>query len=545
LGLGSDATIERVVISWPSGQTQAFERLEANHHYIVREPESGAQQVQEPDADRLVGTEPMFTPATAFPEIMHHEDAFDDFALQPLLPNKLSQFGPGMAWGDVDADGDDDLFIGGAAGYPGTLWMNQGDGNFQRHDVEAFVADRDREDLGCLFFDADGDGDLDLYVVSGGIVIPPQADRLYLNDGFGNFTNASDRLPQEAHSGSVVVASDFDRDGDLDLFVGSRVIPGQYPLAPRSQLLRNDAGRFTDVGQEVAPDLVQAGLVTGAVWSDANGDGWDDLLVTYEWGPIRLFLNRQGQLKDVTESVGLAEYTGWWNGIVSGDLDNDGDLDYVATNWGLNTKYHASREQPALLYYGDFDNSGRMRLVEAEYEDEVIFPVRGRSCSTHAMPFLAGKFRSYRDFALADLSAIYTDACLSDAQRFAATTLESCALINEGTHFRVVSLTATCPELAQLWRGVVRCEFGWVSGPLCCPEFFRSAARDRPDGWRRQRADVGGGQWAIYRRLAKSKWIVRARRCKERGTGRSESRCFAGYRGCEQPGAGPGVLAKE
>lgn len=444
-GLASDTQIERVTIAWPSGRVQTFDRLPANHHFIVREPARDDVRTAHMAGEDRAAPAPMYAPVTELPSIVHQEDRFDDFALQPLLPNKLSQFGPGMAWGDVDSDGDDDLFVGGGAGQAGSLWINLGRGQFEPRDVAAFATDADREDLGCLFLDANGDGALDLYVVSGGIVIPAHTDRLYLNDGSGNFTNASDRLPGEGHSGSVVVASDFDHDGDLDLFVGTRVVPGHYPLAPKSQLLRNDEGYFVDVGNSLAPELVQAGMVTGAVWSDVNDDGWDDLLVTYEWGPVRVFVNQQGKLSEATEQWGLAQHTGWWNGIASGDLDNDGDIDFVVTNFGLNTKYHASQDKPALLYYGDFDKSGRMRLIEAEFEDEVLFPVRGRSCSTRAMPFLADKFNSYRDFALADLSQIYTDACLADSHRFAATILESCVLLNEGTRFRVEPL----PRLAQ------------------------------------------------------------------------------------------------
>ncbi len=439
-GLGDEKRIERVTVRWPSGHEQVIEDLVADHHFILHESNSS-----ESNPTAHLAATPMFVPAENFPRIFHGEDKFDDFAKQPLLPNRMSQFGPGMAWGDVDADGDDDLFVGGGAGHAASLWINQGKGHFQQLDIPAIAAHAGHEDLGSLLFDSDGDGDLDLYVVSGGTNTRTCRDRLYINQGQGKLSYDEQALPEQRVSGSVVVANDFDRDGDLDLFVGGRMIPGEYPLAPKSQLLRNDDGKFVDVADLVASALVSSGMVTGAVWSDANGDGWSDLLVTYEWGPVRLFVNEQGRLVDATKRMGLEAHTGWWNGITSGDLDNDGDMDFVATNFGLNTKYHASQEKPALLYYGDFERSGRMRLIEAEYEDQHLFPIRGKSCSTHAMPFLRQKFTSYKDFALADLSQIYTNECLSDAHRFATTTLESCVLLNQGDRFDVVPL----PRLAQ------------------------------------------------------------------------------------------------
>jgi len=225
------------------------------------------------------------------------------------------------------------------------------------------------------------------------------------------------------------------------------VIPGAYPLAPHSRLLRNDAGRLVDATEQLAPALAKTGLVTGALWSDADGDGWLDLIVAHEWGPVKLFHNDAGRLVDQTRESGLADRLGWWNGIAGGDLDGDGDVDYVVTNFGLNTKYHATRQRPALLYYGDFDGTGRNRLVEAEYEEGTLFPIRGKSCSTRAMPHLAGKFSTYKEFALADLPAIYTPQCLKDAERFEANTLESGVLLNDGGgHFAFHPL----PRLAQV-----------------------------------------------------------------------------------------------
>ncbi|MCH8922044.1 MAG: VCBS repeat-containing protein, partial [Planctomycetes bacterium] len=234
---------------------------------------------------------------------------------------------------------------------------------------------------------------------------------------------------------------------DLDLFIGGRVIPGKYPLAPSSRLLRNDDGKLVDVTQQLAPALLKTGLVTGALWSDADGDGRVDLLVTHEWGPVKLFRNDGGRLVDATKQAGLADRLGWWNGITGRDLDGDGDVDYVVTNLGLNTKYHASKNKPALLYYGDFDGKGTMRLVEAEFEDNKLFPVRGKSCSIHAIPHLGNKFSTFKGFAIAELPEIYTPKCLIEAHRYAADTLESGLLINDGKgRFSFVAL----PRIAQI-----------------------------------------------------------------------------------------------
>ena len=224
------------------------------------------------------------------------------------------------------------------------------------------------------------------------------------------------------------------------------MIPGQYPLSPKSRLLQNNGGAFTDVTSEVAAMLLSAGMVTASVWSDVDGDGWTDLMVTTEWGPVRYFKNESGTFVDCTAGALLSERTGWWNDIVAADLDRDGDADFVVSNFGLNTKYHASAEHPALLYYGDFENNGEMKLVEAERENETLFPIRGKSCSTHAMPHLADKFKTYHDFALASLGDIYTEQCLNTAHRFAATELRSGVLMNNGGSFVIKAL----PRIAQI-----------------------------------------------------------------------------------------------
>ncbi len=445
-GLGDNTVIDELEVTWPGGKVSAFKNLPADRFYTIAEftAASAVVEVDQP-------TQTMFGKSDAMRGARHWEMPFNDFALQPLLPNRLSQSGPGMACGDVDGDGDEDFYLGGCAGYPGQLLINDGAGRFEPRSFSAGESHKASEDLGALLFDSDGDGDLDLYVVSGSIEAPPQhdsyGDRLYLNDGKGNFKVAGfGALPGNADSGSVVAAADYDRDGDLDLFVGSRVIPGQYPVTPRSRLLENRDGQFSDVTDKV-PALGKSGLVTGALWSDADGDGWLDLLVSNEWGPVKFFRNEKGKLMEATAEAGLAGLLGWWTGINGGDFDNDGDIDYLVTNFGLNTKYKATVEAPELLYYGDVEGTGRSHLIEAGFEDGVLYPHRGFSCSRSAMSSLGVKLKTYHGFASSKLAEVYSPDRLRGAQRFEASTLETGVLINDGgAKFRFRPL----PRMAQI-----------------------------------------------------------------------------------------------
>ena len=435
-GVGNDQTIDLLQIDWPSGTVQTFHDLVPDRMYTVTEPAGEVGPTSPVLRDRPVG---QFTDVTGDVGLRHahQETDFDDFQREPLLPNKLSQLGPGVAWGDVNQDGRFDCYVGGAAGQAGAMFVQTAAGKFKRVSGGPWQSHERSEDMGVVFLDADSDGDQDLYVVSGGVEYdagdPALQDRLYLNDGRGNFRDATaEALPEMQDSGSCAVACDFDRDGDLDLFVGSRVIPGRWPLAPRSHLLRNEGGRFRDVTEELAPELEQIGLVTGAVWSDCNSDGWSDFLLSIEWGPITLFLNKEGRLSNHTEAAGLSADDGWWNSIAAGDIDNDGDMDYVAMNIGLNTKYHASKDKPAQLFVRNFDGNGRLDLVEAEWEGDTCFPIRGRSCSSQAIPFIKDKFASYHDFAIAALEDIYTPEALDQSLRLEAHRLESVLLVNHG-----------------------------------------------------------------------------------------------------------------
>ena len=333
---------------------------------------------------------------------------------------------------------------------------DQGDPVFALRMREPFTDMAAYEDMGVLLLDFDGDGDRDLLAVSGSVECEPGdaslADRLYWNDGKGEFTEALGHLPGPVDgkhdSGSVAAAADFDRDGDLDVYIGGRVVPGQYPEMPRSRLLINDGtGRFTDGA--AAQGLAETGLVTGALWSDADGDGWLDLLLTHEWGPVRLFSNREGKLAETTEAAGLAKATGFWNSLAGRDLNGDGHLDYLVGNLGKNTKYSASHEVPELIYYGDVDGSGKRNLVEAKFDRSLncLLPRRGLSCSSLAMPKLLQKVNTYESWASSALDEIYEKARLESALKLEATTLESVVLINDGDgRFTLQAL----PALAQI-----------------------------------------------------------------------------------------------
>ncbi len=455
-GTGAAQVLRRLTVYWPSGAQQSFTDLPVDRFYTITEQRTAEAAVTEPSGH------PLYRNVTAVSGLNfeHRELKFDDYLAQPLLPAKLSQLGPGAAWGDADGDGDDDVFIGAAIGAVGALYLNDGQGHFRRTSGGPWRNHENREDLGVLWFDADGDQDLDLLVTSGSVELPLDdddlEDRLYLNDGDGSFVSAEPgMLPESGHSSGVVAASDFDQDGDLDLFIGGRSLPGQYPLSPDSRLLRNDGGVFSDVTDDLGPGLRKAGMVTAALWSDVDDDGDQDLLLGVEWGPITYFRNDEGRLSNQTVAAGLAERTGWWNGINSIDVDNDGDMDYVVTNTGQNTKYSASVKKPAVIYYGDFDDSGNRNIIEAQWEDDIEFPVRGLSCSTGAMPFLANEFETFDLFARANMQQLYSPQKLDTAQRFAATELRSGVLINDGGRFEFRPL----PLLAQIAPA-----FGVVSG---------------------------------------------------------------------------------
>ena len=403
-GLGNVTHVPKLEIIWPNGDIQWIENVQSNQllDIIYKSP------LEKQNSDTLINNQHLFSKTTF--NFEHKEHLFNDYKKQLLLPHKLSQTGPAFAKSDINNDGLEDLFIGGAHGEPGQLILNLPSGEFQKKNIPSFIKDQDFEDVAACFFDADNDGDQDLYVVSGSYEFEEKSmqlqDRLYLNDGKGNFSKAVNALPKFYAAGSVVKAGDFDKDGDLDLFVGSRIIPGKYPYAPTSYLLENTNGNFKIVTDSKAPELKNIGLVTAAEWADIDNDHDLDLIVTGEWMGIEVFENNHGSFTRSNSYKTLRTNTGWWNTLKIEDIDNDGDVDIIAGNLGLNSKYHATKEQPFHVYTNDYDNNGVEDIMLTKYYKNKLVPVRGKGCTAQQMPFLKDKIKTYNEFALNDISGI-------------------------------------------------------------------------------------------------------------------------------------------
>jgi hypothetical protein len=349
-GVGQCLTIDSLIVEWPDGRESRVKGLETNKRVVVRQAEATAGTRKPGTGNRtLASRSELLEDVTDLTGIswVHHENQFSDFDRERLMPRMVSTEGPALAVGDVNGDGLDDIYFGGAKGQPSALYIQQADGRFAPSNSAVFAADSASEDVAAVFFDANGDRHPDLYVVSGGNEFGELAsalqDRLYLNDGHGQFHKAEGSLPTEGGSGSHVVAEDYDGDGDIDLFVGGRVVPWKYGANPQSMLLQNDGrGHFTDVTSRLAPDLARVGMVTDAVWRDVDGDGRKDLVVVGEWMPITIFHNAGGGRLTPLAAAGLEHSAGWWNRIVAGDFTGDGKVDFIVGNAGLNSRCHAT-----------------------------------------------------------------------------------------------------------------------------------------------------------------------------------------------------------
>ncbi len=417
-GLGQETLVDQVKVVWPDGSVSKIKDVKANQNLVINfssEKQSKAQVVKDQITFKTVNLDSLQI------DFKHQENKYNDYFFEPLLPHKTSMMGSGAAVSDVNGDGLEDFYIGGASKQLGELYIQNSEGKFRKSNVDTWKLDADKEDIGALFFDADNDGDKDLYVVSGGneqLAINDSTfqDRLYLNDGKGNFTKGAQNLPKINTSGGRVKAGDYDADGDLDLFVTGRLVVGKYPWPAKSYILKNENGIFRDVTSQLAPEFEELGMITDANWTDFDGNGTLDLMIVGEWTPILFYSNINGEFKNVTKHIGLENTNGWWSSITQDDFDNDGDIDYVVGNLGLNYKYKASVSEPFEVYADDFDKNDRKDIVLSYYNFGKLFPVRGKSCSSQQIPSLKKKFEDYSSFAVAGVEEVYGEQELKNAE---------------------------------------------------------------------------------------------------------------------------------
>ena len=451
-GLGDTTSVEEVIVEWPDGNQNKLDNIQSNTYNKIayngistmitsrEEEQSNAKQ---------------FETVTQKDPFIHLENPYDDFKDEVLLPHKNSTLGPALAVGDLNNDGREDYIIGGAIAQAAALYIQQENGIFQKVSVPIFEKDKFYEDLGIQIFDADNDGDQDIYIASGGNEFNEGSqgyeDRFYENKGKLIFERNLSAIPDTRISGLEVSLNDYDKDGDLDLFVGGRLSPKKYPYPSNSRILENQSSsgniQFVDVTEKKNSALKNIGLVTTSKWVDIDGDSWEDLVIAGEWMSIRIFKNNEGKsFTEVTKDVYKAKQRGWWYDIEKGDFDNDGDMDLIVGNLGLNYKYHASVDKPFRVYLNDFDENATYDIVLSYKSDDTEYPVRGRQCSSEQMPAIKEKFKNYNSFASASLEEIYSDQMLEESLKYEISSFASVYLENKDGKFIAKNL----PYQAQL-----------------------------------------------------------------------------------------------
>ncbi len=437
-GLEKLKKIDSIEVKWLDGSVNRLYEISANQILKIDYKESTKDKVIKLEKTPLLKE----VSETAFNGgITHVENSYDDYKHQILLPHKLSTLGPALASGDFNNDGLEDFYVGGAKDFKGRLMVQTAGGMFNESNQKVFDVDIGYEDVAAQFLDVDGDKDLDLYVVSGGNEWERGSvyyqDRLYLNDK-GKFVK-SDQIPSITSSGSCVVSLDFDNDGDLDLFVGARHVPREYPKAPKSYLLENVKGNYIDATSKVASSFADLGMVTSAVKANIDNDNLEELIIVGEWMQVRVFKWVVNRYLEITGKVGLRDTYGWWNTVVADDVDADGDMDLIVGNLGLNYKFKASQEKPFYIYADDYDKNGTQDVFLAKGVKGKIVPIRGKECSTQQLPGLSKKFKTYNEFANADLLDIIGED-QSKSTKYKVSLFSSVILINTDGFFKINKL---------------------------------------------------------------------------------------------------------
>ncbi|WP_036380302.1 VCBS repeat-containing protein [Muricauda sp. MAR_2010_75] len=430
IGLGKSETLDSIRIVWPDQQTQKITNVEANQRITLNYAD--ATEIYDPI--KKENKKPFLTELETGTIMAHQEDNYNDFDYEGLIYQKLSQEGPSLAVADINGDGNEDFFIGGARNQPGTIYLHNGNGKITQKPSRAFEEDQMLEDVAAAFFDADGDNDLDLMVGSGGNNVSEQRSyvpRLYLNDGKGNFTRSESQLPSTFKNVSTISPFDFDDDGDMDVFIGSRSVVGVYGISPDHLFLENMGdGTFANVTERLGYDLKDAGMVTDSKWVDIDGDSKKDLIVTAEWDTPKIYKNTGRRLTKMPSS--LDSLYGWWNTVESADLDNDGDMDLILGNQGLNLHYKPSMEHPMKLWINDYDNNGTIEQIATMGQDGGDYPIHQKRELTQQLPGLKKQNLKASDYAHRTIHELFPEQVVKNSIVKKVETSASVIAINEG-----------------------------------------------------------------------------------------------------------------